>query len=276
VSIILSVGLFTEYPWLTQLPWGVQLKLRRAEEHMRALNAAIYEFMETEPYAIGRHLELDGRDHVYTISKLANAPDRIGILAGDCVHCIRSSLDHLAYALAQKGVAQLCREMTRTEFTTISFPIYDNAGWYTSKINKPGMLLIHQDFFAVVEPLQPYAYPNSMSSPLWNISELDNSDKHRVIATTGGTHPSVQVMDEDLPPFVPTLVPWPGEWELGTEVWRFRFEEPHPEMDMKVRPIFSVSLKDAPYPPVMAADTTLDVWLQWICEKVFQPLLGLM
>ena len=266
---------FDNWPLLIRLPRGVLLKLLRAEQHMRALNTAIDAFIKTEPYALRREVEFDGLEHVYKIDKITDAPDQIGLLSGDAAHCIRSALDHLAYAVAEKGVTIHGRGMTDREFRTVHFPIADTKDRYATQINKPGMLHIDQSFFTLVEPLQPFNKPDGRPvelNPLWNVSELDNTDKHRTVNTTGFANQMVKIMNPDLPRYVPVLpTTRPREWELNAEVWRWRFDEPYPEVDMKLEPEFSVALKDSPELPIIGAVRAFEVWLSWILERIFWP-----
>lgn len=270
-----GIGNFDGWPLLLKLPHGVVLKLLQAERHLRALHVAIRSFIETEPYALRRDLELAGSEHVYRLSRVTDAPDSIGLVAGDAVHCIRSALDHLAYAEAEKGVAALGRGMNDKEIRSVEFPVADTPERYASQVGRLGMKLLRTQFLALIRPLQPFHQPagwGADTSPLWNISELDNTDKHRTVNTTGFANPMVSIRNPNLPPYVP-VVPRsrPRKWQLGTEVWRWRFEEPHPEVEMEVHPEFSVAFEDSPEFPIVGADAAIAKWLGQIVETVFFP-----
>lgn len=73
-------------------------KIARGREHIAELTAEINGFLETEPYAVDRQLELDGRVDLYVVSRDTPAPASIGLLIGDAAHNLRSALDHLAIA----------------------------------------------------------------------------------------------------------------------------------------------------------------------------------
>jgi hypothetical protein len=197
-----GIGNFDAWSELLRLPHGVILKLLRAEEHIRVLHNAIHEFIESGPYELRRELEQEGLEHVYRLSKVTDPPERIGLLAGDAVHCVRSALDHLAYAEAEKGVSILGRKMTDREFRTVEFPIADTPARYATQVNRLGMTLLGKGFLALIEPLQPFNNPSGWgheTNPLWNISELDNTDKHRTVNTTGFANPMVSIRGSSTP-----------------------------------------------------------------------------
>ena len=96
--------------WWDGRSQGVELKLQRAEEHIAYLDAEIQSFLGSNPYGAYRTVEDEGLEHVIWWSRYAEPPARLGLIAGDAIHNLRSSLDHMVVALAQAGQpVQVCR-----------------------------------------------------------------------------------------------------------------------------------------------------------------------
>jgi len=76
------------------------LKIGRAEEHAKAVSDEITSWDEADSYRLA--LDKDAQGHCYRIIVQFNIPpakDRWALVAGDCVHNLRSALDHLVYAI---------------------------------------------------------------------------------------------------------------------------------------------------------------------------------
>jgi hypothetical protein len=100
--------------------------------------------------------------------------DEISVLAGDCVHNLRSTLDHVAWHLATD----------KDQRPLLEFPIYDRAGPGNGTFQTNGLPKIDslpRTAKAVIEHLQPYY---SGSEALLQIQRLDNVDKHRHMLAT--------------------------------------------------------------------------------------------
>jgi hypothetical protein len=76
-------------------PQGPRLKVERADEHIRELEAAIKRFHETDPYSIVREEDADTGDLLYRLRLRGLPPQRFATIAGDTVHNLQSALDLL-------------------------------------------------------------------------------------------------------------------------------------------------------------------------------------
>jgi hypothetical protein len=107
------------------------------------------------------------------------APPRECRLAfGDAVHQLRSSLDHIVYALAQPLTTD------PKVLRKIDFPIYIDENLFNGSKGVGHLRrLFSADQFAAIVRAQPYK--RNPVAPhtewLWVLSELDNIDKHRTI-----------------------------------------------------------------------------------------------
>lgn len=116
-------------------------------------------------------------------------PDRqlyTGVLVGEVIHQLRTSLDHVVYALATRPE---CPPLPHGEVRHLEFLIRATAHDFSSdwRISQ-GFFerLIGHDELAVMERAQPYHHPAPTTHPLWRLRELDNIDKHRTFVAIEG------------------------------------------------------------------------------------------
>lgn len=210
---------------------------------MKALEEARVLFLEGEPYATRRVIEDDGREHIFYWEKYTDTPDAFGLIAGDAIHNLRSSLDHLAVALAKAGADKQGVVMTPKELARVQFPVVISE----SEFVKQSKRLLHVDpaAIALIKTQQPYIrLPNNPKiSFLYLVSDLDNADKHRLI-TTAALVPIMTKIDwlasvKNTQPEYPT---GNVSYKVGAELCRFRFATPQSEMDMPVEFAWGVAL----------------------------------
>ncbi|MGH2500811.1 MAG: hypothetical protein ACRDF0_12090 [Candidatus Limnocylindria bacterium] len=157
---------------------GPKAKLTRAVEHLDTLRIEAERFLGSDAYSAVRHIDPKNGDHVWRMKIDQPAPVRLGVLLGDVVHNLRSGLDHLAWQLA------LIR--TPTPRNTTAFPIFflANTGPAGKGFNPDGrktLLDLPEDAQKVIESVQPYQRPGSLSLALWLLYKMSITDKHRFI-----------------------------------------------------------------------------------------------
>jgi hypothetical protein len=78
---------------------GNELKLGRAARHFNEASALLAAYKNPTPYEIRRDENPDtGLSFWITLNR--KPPDDIALAAGDCIHNLRSSLDHIIYELS--------------------------------------------------------------------------------------------------------------------------------------------------------------------------------
>ena len=206
------------------------MKLQRAEEHFGDLLAENAAFLERNPYRVLR--ETDDRDHCFKWRvKIVEQPplEKWAAMIGECVHALRSALDHTAYALVNK---------TELVSDTTEFPIfYDRApseADYAKKL--PG---VGPEVLTVVKGLQPY-YGSGLEDPLYIVHRLDIVDKHRYLnlasATLEGS--SYEIIGAE----VKVTDPGHGPFEDGAILGRFEIvSEPGANVRMKTNFGFGIA-----------------------------------
>jgi hypothetical protein len=170
---------------------GARMKLQRAEEHLGQLVAEHERFVrERNPYRMLPEVDPEpGYDTLWRVKIVEHPPlEKWSALVGDCVHALRSALDHTAFALVQ---------INRRGEDYAEFPILKDK--YLT--NRSGALVLdesgspkprwHQDGpkrlpgvdrkpLAQIRWLQPYRRLRAeRMHPLWLIHAMDVIDKHR-------------------------------------------------------------------------------------------------
>jgi hypothetical protein len=106
-------------------------------------------------------------------------PAECRLAFGDAVHQLRSSLDHITYAMVKPLTT------SRDVLRKVAFPIFVKEEPFEKQSQSVRYLrdLLRPDQFAVILRTQPYKRNPTApeTDPLWILSELDNIDKHRSI-----------------------------------------------------------------------------------------------
>lgn len=106
-------------------------------------------------------------------------PRECRLAFGDAVHQLRSSLDHITYAMVRPLTSDV------STLRKVDFPIFAEQDRFDKESRSVRILrgLLGPEQFAAIEATQPYQRkplaPETDS--LWILSELDNIDKHRTI-----------------------------------------------------------------------------------------------
>lgn len=150
---------------------GIRQKILRAGEHLQEVTEAVSEYVVTGEYGIKDQLERQipeksGRPgRTWRVDIGTPPPPRIAVLCGDVLHNIRSSLDHLAWALVIQSGGQPQIPGTR-------FPILKEGSRRPPTI-EGGVPAAVSEILDVVQPYQ------AGHQPLAQLAELSNIDKHR-------------------------------------------------------------------------------------------------
>lgn len=167
---------------------GFVLKLNRAEHHLESLRSDIEGFVKSDFYETVTEFDYKGR-LVARLKNVKDPPPELSILIGDCVHNLRSALDHLAYALA----AAHTRPFPERFAATSAFPIFETGPLFRGGRNRGRGAAIKMQGMsrstrAAIQRLQPYhRRKHPYLELLWMLEELSNIDKHRLVHVTTAT-----------------------------------------------------------------------------------------
>lgn len=149
---------------------SAHLKLSRAAEHLEQTETEIRRFSQTNPYVpVPIHDPKTG-DQVVRVRVFGRPPMRLGLLAGDVLHEVRASLDHMVYQLAE-----LDPDHPRGEKT--QYPIFDTPEAFDA-MPKYYLAGVPAQYRTYIREVQPY---NPRFAVLGPLARLNNRDKHRII-----------------------------------------------------------------------------------------------
>ncbi len=177
-------------------------KFARAERHREELNWFItetFKIKENVP-TVGTQYEVETGDHVVYVSGLPDYTDvfrEVSLILGDCVHNLRSALDHVVYELAfQKTKGEI--KNPRALYWPISDDIDD---WRAQRDRK--LREIAPKHRTTIERHQRHirldGHPEGTRDVFALLRDLDDFDTHRFLTTvlipsSGLQDPHPQVM----------------------------------------------------------------------------------
>lgn len=165
---------------------GPIFKLKRAEKHLETIDDYLAKYEALNPTSFICKLNADETFYECTLHSLTPPFLDFGIAIGEFTYQVRSSLDHIIYALADFPASLTERDRDNAERLT-SFPItlVPNDDFIDGRV-KYVRGLIRSDVRKVVDGVQPYKRGNidqARTHPLALLDELDRFDKHRVFRT---------------------------------------------------------------------------------------------
>lgn len=177
---------------------GVKIKIDRAKVHRDSLDRELAVLFPRSSYRIVPEIRDDGRRHIYRADTPPAADPMWSAVVGDCVHNLRSALDHLAYGLCD-------RPNTRTQFPILDRPPRKRL-WYKPWSQRrllPGISGgVSRDVRLVLEGVQPYTR-RDLFHGLGLLRDLDNIDKHRelvLVVTSVSGHVRAYEGEDEPPP----------------------------------------------------------------------------
>jgi hypothetical protein len=105
------------------------------------------------------------------------------VLAGEIVHHLRSSLDHVAWQLSSEAYR-------RTKAHAIEFPIFDTKPVKKDEISRYDRRIkgiTSPSARKIIKEIQPYQRPDPLDDPLWIVHDMDRIDKHRELVFVFGS-----------------------------------------------------------------------------------------
>ena len=157
---------------------NTNLKVKWAKKHLDSLSEAITDFRanpdKTQRITTYEDLEKD----LFVIKCETIDEDDwlfLGLLAGDFIANLRSSLDHLAWQLAYLG--------NQSPSSEICFPIIGKNSVDTQVSIAKSTFGMPDEAISIVKSLQPYNSGDAHKAHhLWRLNTLWNIDKHRNVA----------------------------------------------------------------------------------------------
>src|SRR5262245_9669975 len=160
---------------------SARAKLDWANRQINTLDAEVRAFIERNPYRVrekskptlqrepnAAQRDLFEKGRFYEILLSEPIPDGIDTSLGMIIQALRDSLDHLAYALAEKN--------GDVEQKDVYFPIAESEGRFSDSGTQGKIKRLTEDDRTVIEALKPYQGGNNL---LYALHWLNNKSKHR-------------------------------------------------------------------------------------------------
>ena len=186
------------------------------------------------------------------------------MICGDCVHNVRSALDHLAYVLAIQHSGQNPPPNERN----LQFPICGSRPHFDTKGNWISPLSDTAKTF--IERVQPYNGLDPVNpSTLGILADFDNSDKHRLLNVTLALATTVEIRFTPISgvrikPFLRPVV------RDGAEIAYLTVDPPQLEVDYKFVGSIDVGVSHVPIGPHEAKVSPLLSVLHLMIAEVSQ------
>jgi hypothetical protein len=227
---------------------GICAKIQRADEHIRNLNADINSLIGGDTYRLVSEPDTDPRECILSVVG-PEPPRRLSAIAGEVIHQLRSSLDHLVW--------QLVIANKKTPNRSHQFPICHTPEKFKEACDRGRIEGIAASARSLIEARQPYKNSKDIKRHfLYVLREMDDTDKHRLLnlvvaraipreLSIGGKEPGTGKNGDPIelvgisPPKGPQ-----GPTEQGTEVLRLRFGKPEPDVKVTGKPIVQIVFGD--------------------------------
>ncbi|HVJ76958.1 MAG TPA: hypothetical protein VM620_03940 [Hyphomicrobium sp.] len=228
---------------------GVRAKIERADECVKNLNLEIRRFLgsDPKPYLVIKELENEARDYIFKIRRINEPPDRFAVLAGEIIHHLRSSLDHLFCALVERA--------GNTVKIGHSFPICASKKEFRKACEKGAIKDIRASAAKIITRIQPCnASPTPRDTILSAVREMNNTDKHQLLLVTTATAEVGQNIDilsvgQDIAGDIPAIIRFgPSRiieiTEDDKEFWRISLDTPTPGFEADADVAVAVAFRD--------------------------------
>jgi hypothetical protein len=222
---------------------GYRAKIARAKEHLRVLKESIDSFiLDRNAYSVIKEPNPETGVFVFRLQLHRSPPlTEWSLIIGDCIHNMRSALDHLFWQLV------LLENPSGVADSTASFPILRDRGTFKGRKAKiEGW--IGKRAAAMVENMQPYQGAGPDKNAFLFIHSRDITDKHKLLVPFVGVSERGQIAlkggDFDTPNIHVELPG--GPLENGTIIATITVSPPDGVVDVDFNPTLGIVFETDP------------------------------
>ena len=156
---------------------SVRRKVFRVKRHFEELQEELGEYFRTNPGTMVQEPDSPPDNPTFSFQARDPVPARFGLIIGDYLQNLRSSLDYLVWDLVLAAGNNPDRK--------IMFPICTTPDNFERELRKKRLEGVDAKAITVIEGLQPYqAGDDPKTNFLWKLDELTNINKHRRVLLT--------------------------------------------------------------------------------------------
>ena len=155
---------------------GCWAKLGRAKQTTDVIEQEECAYLSGSPppvRMVGAH---EGTEYVFRAFGPNSAPLQFAILAGESIHHLRSSLDHIVWALVVKHIG--------LPNNRIQFPICDTRDSFERALKAGVIKGVGSAAAKLIESVQPFTSETPRQTILYVLHQLDIIDKHKLLVVT--------------------------------------------------------------------------------------------
>lgn len=157
----------------------IRVKIKRAKKHLSELEVVAEEYRDRYAHVLPAGANPKSSQGKPNLIRLPIIHFDMLAMAGDVLHNLRSTLDHLVYHLALVANPNASDDVLRK----VSFPIGKSLEDYKTLRARRLEGLIEPRAVKFIDSLKPYKGGNDL---LWRLNEASNIDKHRKLISVGG------------------------------------------------------------------------------------------
>lgn len=208
-------------------------KIARAIEHRDEARSLVTGWQRSDPVQRVTRTDPATRRLQHIADAIAPLPPRLPLVIGDMAHNLRSALDHTAYQLflANGGSPKSGRH--------VAFPIEETVRKYRDSSDRK-LRGVAPAAKAAIDALHPYKQGGD--DRFYQISELDNADKHRLLLVVAAQLRSVAFGAERIVEAFKRALPPGSTLEFPADLF---FKVADPKWPLEVGDLLATDVPDA-------------------------------
>jgi hypothetical protein len=159
---------------------AARLKIRRAEERLKELDAAAMAYFTAPAYRADYRFNADNEEHELVVTDSTEPPAHFVLLTGEIVQALRTALD---YAVGDV-ITRACGSAP-AEATLFEFPIFTESTKY-ERAKRSKLAGASDEDVELIDSVQPFTIATPDTHPLWVLHRLNIEDKHRRLHVVTG------------------------------------------------------------------------------------------
>ena len=163
---------------------SVRHKIGHAKLHLDLVRSEIRGYLDANPSEFVPDANSPANQLMVTVKPKAPIPDKIGLIVGDCLQNLRTSLDYLIWELVLVA--------TNTPSKKNMFPVCLTVDSFQSAQRRGRVQGVDASAITLIDAFQPYRDGQPNATSLAILDELTNTNKHRRLLLTEFSTLSIQ------------------------------------------------------------------------------------
>lgn len=161
------------------------IKVKWAEKEIQEADLLIHNFIFNKPYAFFKEMNSEKSQETMKIIFTQDIPDEAIEHISSSIHHLRSALDAMAWAVANRSGAP-------EEPKSVNFPISENREKFFKPENQKKIAKFGDDWLAFIIFLKPYPGGDDLLCALHTINNMDKHRGFHYITKAGGKNIAVR------------------------------------------------------------------------------------